>query len=126
MEWCSSRENKLHAYNYGLTKRGHDNLFIAYPEIADWEVKMLSPRVDSRGFVIDEMIALSNDYFSGVYEILNSEDIAMAKAKVPELYERIPYEIRDEALDLLDAFGFDHDRMSNVTYKNMVERYPVS
>lgn len=102
-----------------------DNLFIAYPEIADWEVKMLSPRVDSRGFVIDEMIALSNDYFSGVYEILNSEDIAMAKAKVPELYERIPYEIRDEALDLLDAFGFDHDRMSNVTYKNMVERYPV-
>ena len=96
-----------------------DNLFIAYPEIADWEVKMLSPRVDSRGFVIDEMIALSNDYFSGVYEI------AMAKAKVPELYERIPYEIRDEALDLLDAFGFDHDRMSNVTYKNMVERYPV-
>jgi hypothetical protein len=102
-----------------------DNLFIAYPEIADWEVKMLSPCVDSRGFVIDEMIALSNDYFSGVYEILNSEDIAMAKAKVPELYERIPYEIRDEALDLLDAFGFDHDRMSNVTYKNMVERYPV-
>lgn len=24
LEWCSSRENKLHAYNYGLTKRGHD------------------------------------------------------------------------------------------------------
>ena len=101
-----------------------DNLFIAYPEIADWEMKVLSNRAGYSGAAGDGMIALSKSYFSGVYEILNSEDIAMARAKVPGLYERIPEEMREVGADLLDAFGGEHNRMSNDAYKNIAERCP--
>lgn len=102
-----------------------DKLFLSYPEIADWEVKIYNPRTNSKGVKIDGMIALSKDYFSEVYEILNSDAIATAQERVKELYDRIPEEIREESLELLDEYGWDHDRMSYATYRNMAERYPV-
>lgn len=101
-----------------------DNLFIAYPEIADWEMKVLSNRAGYSGAAGDGMIALSKSYFSEVYEILNSEDIAMARAKIPGLYERIPEEMREVAMDLVDAYGGEQDRMSNTAYSSIVELCP--
>lgn len=101
-----------------------DNLFQAYPQLIDAEVKFVKPNGDVRGSASDGVIALSINYFSEVYEILNSEAVASAKARTSELYERIPEEIREESLDLLDVFGGDTNRMNNITYKGMVEQYP--
>lgn len=101
-----------------------DNLFQAYPQLIDAEVKFVKPNTDVRGTTSDGVIALSINYFSEVYEILNSEAVASAKARSFELYEHIPKEIREESLDLLDAFGGDTNRMNNVTYKGLAEQYP--
>lgn len=101
-----------------------DNLFQAYPQLIDTEVKFVKPNADVRGTASDGVIALSINYFSEVYEILNSEAIASAKARTSELYERIPEELREESLDLLDVFGGDTNRMNNATYKRMAEQYP--
>ncbi|MFR3025813.1 ADP-ribosyltransferase-containing protein [Bacteroides thetaiotaomicron] len=101
-----------------------DNLFMAYPEIADWEVKMLGNGAKFSGIARNGMIALSKGYFSEVYEILNLEDVTTARAKIPELYERIPEDMRELALDLVDVYGGEQDRMSDTAYSSIVELCP--
>ena len=101
-----------------------DNLFMAYPEIADWEVKMLGNGAKFSGVAGNGMIALSKGYFSEVYEILNLEDVTTARARIPRLYERIPEEMREVAMDLVDAYGGEQDRMSNTAYNSIVELCP--